>query len=421
MIGLLVGGLIQALRASQAMQTERVARAQAEESSLQARRQLEQLQSEREGREQKVLELTGTLSRFGAERLAMEEKLETREKEFISLQERMREQFQNLANEILESKSKRFTEQNQENIQGLITPIRESLELYQTKLGLSEKAQAEVLGQVREQMEQLRTGNQALSQETEQLRHILKSSAARGRWGEATLRRVVEVAGMSPHCDFEEQSSGAEGKPDLVVRLPEGRKIIIDSKMPDIEWVRHLDSTDPVARQEAIQRHAKVVSETVRLLAQREYHKMEGSLDYVVCFLPAESIFSAALEGDPDLILSAARQNIILTTPSSLIALLRGVQLSWQYYQQTQQVHEIAKAARDLYSKVTVFMEHFAEVGAGLERASRGFNKAVGSYQRSVKPVGKRLVELGSDASGKELPDIEPVNDQLRTDELKLL
>ena len=155
---------------------------------------------------------------------------------------------------------------------------------------------------------------------------VLKSNQARGRWGEETLRRVVEAAGMSAHCDFSEQTQEGEAKPDLIVRLPGDRVIIVDAKVPDLDFLNALEAADPMKRAESLAAHAAKLKATIKALADRDYpRQFPNALDYVVLFVPAESLFSAALEGDHDLIVWAAEKRILLATPASLIALLRSV------------------------------------------------------------------------------------------------
>jgi DNA recombination protein RmuC len=243
----------------------------------------------------------------------------------------------------------------------------------------------------------------------------LSSNRARGRWGEETLRRVVEAAGMSAHCDFSEQTQAGDSKPDLIVRLPGDRVIIVDAKVPDLDFLNAIDTADNTKRAEALLAHATKLKATVKALAERDYpSQFTNALDHVVLFLPAESLFSAALEGDQDLIVWAAGKRIMLATPASLIALLRSVSISWQQHAQTENVRAIAEAAQELYSRVCKFSEHFEKIRAGLERANSAFNEAVGSYDRMVRPSGERLLKLRGEANGKELPQVQSLDAPLR-------
>jgi len=305
--------------------------------------------------------------------------------------------------------------QRQEAIKGLVEPLKQQLETYQKNLQSSSAAQSSALGEVKKHLETLAQSNQSLAQETQQFRLVLHSNQARGKWGEETLRRVVEAAGMSAHCDFSEQISSGENRPDLVVKLPGERFIIVDAKVPDFDFLNALESAEPMKRAEALVAHAAKLKATIRALADRDYpRQFPNALDYVVLFVPAESLFSAALEGDHDLIVWAAEKRILLATPASLIALLRSVSVSWQQHAQTENAQKIAEAAQELFVRVVKFTEHFQKIRDGLEKANSSFNDAVGSYERMVKPSGERIQKLGGPTAGKELADVPPLDSTLR-------
>ena len=305
--------------------------------------------------------------------------------------------------------------QRQEAIKGLVEPLKQQLETYQKNLQQSSAAQSSALGEVKKHLETLAQSNQSLAQETQQFRLVLHSNQARGKWGEETLRRVVEAAGMSAHCDFTEQTSSGENRPDLVVKLPGDRFIIVDAKVPDFDFLNALETAEPVKRAEALAAHAAKLKATIKALADRDYpRQFPNALDYVVLFVPAESLFSAALEGDHDLIVWAEERRILLATPASLIALLRSVSVSWQQHAQTENAQKIAEAAQEFYARVVKFIEHFEKIRAGLDRANSAFNDAAASFQTRVRPAGERLVELGGTNLSKELPDVQPLDSTLR-------
>ncbi|HEY2082819.1 MAG TPA: DNA recombination protein RmuC, partial [Verrucomicrobiae bacterium] len=218
------------------------------------------------------------------------------------------------------------------------------------------------------------------------------------------------------HCDFSEQAVEGESKPDLVVRLPGERVIIVDAKVPDFDFLNALETADPLKRAESLAVHAAKLKNTIKSLADRDYpRQFPSALDYVVLFVPAESLFSAALEGDHDLIIWAAEKRILLATPASLIALLRSVSVSWQQHAQTENAAAIAEAAQELFTRVCKFTEHFERIREGLLKANEAFNGAVGSYERMVRPAGDRIQKLrGTETSGKELADIQPLDATLR-------
>jgi DNA recombination protein RmuC len=185
--------------------------------------------------------------------------------------------------------------------------------------------------------------------------------------------------------------------------------------VPDLDFLHAIDSADPAARAQALTIHAAKLKETIRDLAKKDYPaQFPAALDHVVLFLPAESLFSAALEADRDLIVWAAQRQIMLATPASLIALLRAVSVSWQQHAQTENAREIAVTAQDLFSRVVKFFEHFDKIRTGLERASGAYNDALGSYERMVRPSGEKLMKLGGGAPTRELPEIAPLEMVLR-------
>jgi DNA recombination protein RmuC len=299
----------------------------------------------------------------------------------------------------------------QQAIATLVKPLEEQLKNYQQRLQQNESSQADTLGKVKEQLAALAASSQSLATETAEFRSVLKSNQARGRWGEETLRRVVEAAGLSAHCDFTEQSRGDEGKPDMIVRLPGERMIIVDSKVPDLDVVSTADSAAPAKRAELLAAHAAKLRATIKALADREYPKQfPNALDHVVLFLPAESLFSTALEGDPELIVWAESKRVYLATPASFIAVLRTINFIWQQHAQSENAQKIAEAAREFYVRVVKFTEHFERIRAGLDRANAAFNDATASFQLRVRPAGERLAELGGGAPGKELTALQPLD-----------
>ena len=327
-------------------------------------------------------------------------------------------EFLRLANETFakfQETAKGDLAQRQQAIATLVKPLEEQLKVYQQRLAQSETTQSATFGEVKKQLEMLAQHSQSLALETQQFRRVLHSSQARGRWGEETLRRVVEAAGMSAHCDFSEQTKEGDAKPDLIVRLPGERVIIVDAKVPELDFLAALDTSDATKRAESLAAHATKLKNTIKQLAERDYpSQFPNALDYVVLFVPAESLFSAALEGDRDLIVWAAGKQILLATPASLIALLRSVSVSWQQHAQTENAQKIAEAARELFSRAAVFTEHLEKIGEALARANEAFNKASVSYQSRVRPAGERLAELGGGVPGRELADLKALDGTLR-------
>lgn len=316
----------------------------------------------------------------------------------------------------LQEAAKGDLSKRQEAIAGLLRPLESQLEAYQKRLQQTESMQANTLGEVRKQLDTLTLQSQSLASETERFRMVLKSNQARGQWGEETLRRVVEAAGMSSHCDFDEQVHEGDKKPDMIVRLPGDRLIIVDAKVPDLSFISDIETADLEKRTRLLRAHANKLKETIRDLSRKKYpEQFANALDTVVLFIPAESLFSAALEGDHNLIVWAAENRVMLATPASLIALLRAVSISWQQHEQTENAQAIAHAAQELYGRVITFTEHFERIRAGLASANKAYNDAVSSYDSRVRPSGNRLSELGFSANGKMLAEIAPADTSLRT------
>jgi len=391
-------------------------------------------------RESELAQIRSQLAETGNARAAAEAKYSAAEKmlaEQKSLQEKaladLREAFKALSADALKQSAPEFLrlaeqsfgkfqetakgdlDKRQESIKVLVEPLKQQLETYQKNLQQSTASQSSTLGEVKKQLELLAQQSASLASETQQFRLVLKSNQARGKWGEETLRRVVEAAGMSAHCDFTEQTAAGENRPDLVVRLPGDRVIIVDAKVPDFDFLNAVETADAARRADALAAHAAKLRGTIKALAERDYpHEFANALDFVVLFVPAESLFSAALEGDHDLIVWAADKRILLATPASLIALLRSVAVSWLQYAQTENAQKIAAAAQEFYARVLKFSEHFERIRNGLDRANTAFNDAAASFQTRVRPAGERLAELGGANSAKELPDVPPVDAALR-------
>jgi DNA recombination protein RmuC len=303
----------------------------------------------------------------------------------------------------------------QDAISAMLKPMEQMLATYQARLAQSESTQASAIGEVKKHLETLASQSQSLSGETLQLRRVLGSNQTRGRWGEETLRRVVEASGMSAHCDFTEQAQSDDKKPDMIIKMPGDRFIIIDSKVPDLDFLTALNEGDDEKRSASLKMHADKLRSTIKSLADRDYpSQFPNALDYVILFLPAESLFSAALEGDRDLIIWAAQRRIMLATPASLIALLRSVSVSWQQHDQAINAREIASSAEELFSRVATFVKHFDAIRVGLAKATDSYNDAVGSYERSVRPQGERIVKLGASSQGKVLAEPARISESLR-------
>lgn len=325
--------------------------------------------------------------------------------------------FSKMSTDVLRGMAPDVTKEVATNVAPLIEQINTALENYRKTMQQSLQGQDAALTQVRAQMEKISETTSVLASSTNDFTAVLKSSQHRGKWGEQTLRRVVEAAGLSPHCDFNEQVSQDESRPDLIVKLPGNRGIIIDAKVPDFD-VAIAEQNAP-NRRELVKAHAAKLSKTIRDLAAKNYPQaIEKTglkpFDRVVLFLPAESLLSTALEGDNELILEAGKIGILLATPATLIGFLSAINLTWQQHQQAENADRIAREATELYDRVTKFVEHFGKVRKGLNAAVESFNLAIGSYEGRVRPQGERLRELGGTNSRDELESIPPVGNDVR-------
>jgi DNA recombination protein RmuC len=260
-----------------------------------------------------------------------------------------------------------------------------------------ESRRAQAYGALDQQLKELKSSTQELRSQSEKLSTALRSSSqARGRWGESTLRRLVEMAGMQQHCDFEEQSVSADGqRPDLVVRLPGRGAIPVDAKVPLAAFLDAAGATDEDARKAKLHQHTLDLKTHVRTLAAKDYSRaLEGAVDFTVLFVPGEQFLAAAFTDDPDLFEAALAQRVLIASPVTLLALLRTVRLNWDHVAVEENAREIQKAARELYDRVAVFARHLGKTGDGLEKAVDAYNSAVNSLQSRVMPAGRRLAEL---------------------------
>ncbi len=326
---------------------------------------------------------------------------------------RLKDTFTALSSESLKASREQFLAEAGERL----NPLRELLDTYQKRLQEVEKARSDAYGGLREYLDSLRQTSDGLRKQTQELSTALRASpTARGQWGEVTLRRVVEVAGMSPHCDFDEQASTETEvgrlRPDMTIHLPNDRILLVDAKVPLAAYMEAVEATDAAARQAALARHARHVRDRMTQLGQKAYAShIARAPDFVVLFLPLESAFSAALEQDRALIEDGMKGNVVLATPTTLIALLKAVHYGWRQQEMAENAERIGETGRDLYDRVCVFLDHFAKVGDGLRRAADAYDKAQRSYERRVEPAARRLAEQA--ASQRELPEVEPVEARL--------
>jgi len=309
------------------------------------------------------------------------------------------EQFLNLANQRLETARTQATadlEERRQAVDSLVAPLRETLEQLNRKTGDLERSRIADYSRLGEQIEQLVRSNTTLRDETTSLASALRGTEVGGRWGEMALRRVAEMAGLTAHCDFQEQMTIGDGvRPDMVVNLPEGRRIAVDAKAPLSAFLKASEAPSESKRKLALARHAKNLRGHVRQLAQRDYAEALGDdTEFVILFLPADAFLGAALQSDPDLQVEAMRSKVLLATPTTLVALLRTVAIYWQQRSMAENAEAIAETARELYERAAKFGEEFAGVGRGLTAALDAYDRAVGSFDRRLMPMAGKLEEM---------------------------
>jgi DNA recombination protein RmuC len=331
------------------------------------------------------------------------------------------EQFLKLAEENLkryQSEAKADFQSREHAIEQLIKPINDALTKTSQHINDIEKERQQAYGQIHSTIRHMHEGQQALKQETQNLVQALRRPEVRGQWGEMTLRRLAELSGMVAHCDFFEQTSqdtdNGRIRPDMIVRLPESREIIVDAKTPLDAYLSAIQATDDVIKSKELRRHASAIRQRAKALSAKNYWaEYTQSPEFVVMFIPGEHFLSAALELEPELLEETMQWNVILATPSNFIAILRAVSYGWKQQALTENAMVIRDLGETLYKRLSVFTGHLGKLGNSLNSSVEHFNKTVGSLERQVLPSGKQFLEMGIRAK-EELEAVPPIETQIR-------
>lgn len=310
-------------------------------------------------------------------------------------------------------------EKKQQAINELLTPVKQSLEKLDVGMRQLEKERKGEQEALKQQVKSLIDNERYLRAETANLVKALRTPLARGRWGEIQLRRVVELAGMLNQCDFFEQeyevSDAGKVRPDLLIRLPGGRQVIVDAKVPLEAYLEAMQSSDENGQLAKLKDHARQVRSHVTLLSRKAYWEtFTPTPEFVILFLPAETFFSAALEYDPSLIEIGVEQGVILATPTTLIALLRSVAYGWKQESLSRHAQEVNELGHELYKRLIDMGSHWAKMGRGLSTAVDAYNKAVGSLESRVFVTARKFKELGAAASTLDVEPVELVEKMVR-------
>jgi DNA recombination protein RmuC len=370
--------------------------------------------------------VAGTLARFGRERLR-------EELDAISAgsRERMRDEMKSISADVLkqtgDSLMQRFGDQRRaeeeraagemakraEELKGLVGPVNEKLGRVENEIGRLERERKQAQGELANMVRQLHEGVGGLRQETGNLVSALKRPSTRGSWGEIQLRNVIEMAGMIEYCDFLEQSTiqSEDGalRPDVLVKLPGGKVIVVDSKVPLDAYLAHLEAQTDDDRGVQMARHARQTRDHITKLASKGYQRQfDGTPDLVVMFVPSDGIYQAALAEDPALIEYGVHQQVLMATPTTLIALLRAVHYGWRQEQIADSARKIAETGRELHRRLAIFVDPLAKLGRQLNSTVDAYNQAARSFDTRLAPKVREIAEMGA-SSGRDMPEPVPI------------
>jgi DNA recombination protein RmuC len=418
LLGAAIGWLIAGSRAKSTLATleERLRGKDAEIST--ARTQLASLQSDRDRLNSECTRLHASIAaaeeRVLGEQRAVQQQLE----QLQSLDKELREKLEAMTTKALRDNNRAFLELAEEKFTQHQKDADGALEQREKAVATLVQPVSDTLKKLDERVVGLAQTEDALLRETRALASALRSAHVRGRWGELQLKRIAELAGMLERCDFElqtttEDSDGRRQRPDMIVRLPNGRAIIVDSKAPYDAYEQASILEDPQLRHAKLQEYAKQVRVQIDSLGNKAYaQQVSGAADFVVCFLPGESFFAAAISADPTLLEYAAQKNVVLASPSSLITLLRAVALGWREQQLAIDARHVCELGRELYSRLSKSADHFERLRKSLNGSVDAYNKLIGSMERTVFPQARKFKSLAM--GGNDLVEIEQIEESAR-------
>ncbi|MGA1987903.1 MAG: DNA recombination protein RmuC [Candidatus Sulfotelmatobacter sp.] len=432
-IGLLVGGLLAwlVLRSRTAALLTRLSLTQDELAGVKAdlarlledqrdliesRARLESaLDSERKTSTEKIELLTKTGDRAAADlqnafKALAADALKSNNSSFLQIAQETLKRFQSEAKGDLDARQKAVAD--------LVDPVRESLSKVDAQIQQMEIARGGAYSDLKAQVQSLISSQKDLQSETGNLVRALRTPNVRGRWGEIQLRRVVEIAGMLPYCDFAEQETittdAGRFRPDLVVKLPGGKNVVVDAKTPLDAFLGAFESTDEEVRRKSLLNHARQVRDHMETLSSKKYwEQFEATPEFVVMFLPGETFFSAALEQDPGLIEQGVLQRVIPASPTTLIALLKAVAYGWNQDKLARNAQQISNLGKELHERLRKLAVHITGVGTNLDRAVEAYNQAVGSLENRVLVSARKFAELGASVA-EDIPELEPIETTAR-------
>ncbi len=420
-IGLIIGWLIAINRASAKIQAADAKAISFESITNELRTQLKQIADEKSKLEKEISEAiqakvkAETELKNAVERIAEEKKL------LDEAAQHLTDVFKAIANDTLSTSTRTLVELAKENftkiltevkgdfgksqqaIHGLIEPLAKSLQQFDSYLKAVEKNREGAYADLKRYLDSLNEAQRDLKKETSSLTTALRATSVKGKWGELTLKRVVELTGMAEHCDFIEQSQTQNGergniqRPDMIINLPEDRIIVVDAKVSMDAYLQAIEETDDKKRKEALEKHANQIRKQIKDLSTKEYPKQFNNKtpDFTIMFIPIEASFSSALQYDQNLFEDAIKERIVIASPITLVALLQAIAFSWRQANAIKEVQNIIDTARLLYERTGKVLEYVANLGAGLERAVVSYNETVGSIESRMLPTLQKFKEYG--------------------------